>query len=63
MASDPVRRWLPIDVAARVGVKHMDDILVVNDFVKKAICPPDASDSCSAILLSVSNPSVPPRRC
>ena len=63
MAFDPVRRWLPINVAARVGVKHMDDILVVNDFVKKAICPLTPAIVAVPSGFQASNPSALPRGC
>ena len=55
-----VRRRLPINVATRVGVIHMDDILVVDDFVKKAIHPLTPTIVAVPFCFQVGNPSALP---
>ena len=56
------RIWLPIDVAARVGMIYMDDILFVDDFVYEAITPLTPAIVAVPFCFQVGNPPTPPGR-
>lgn len=54
---------LPIDISARVGVIHMDDILVVDDFVKKAVSSVSPTTVAVPSSFQVGNATALPRGC